>query len=529
MWRVIRDRVEAGEPVDDLAPRKKFQATGPQLLAVWKEWVAIADEAEILAAYEDVQRVLLKLYPNMETMHCRSVEWRGPVAARFGKKSEIYRQAIYQLGLSREESLARRSRYMEAMRERSHRQQEIMSAGDVCAAIDECYSSHRYAFNTIAVMLATGLRMSEVLHISELSCGSDDGEVRIYGLAKGGRERVSVRPLVRLRWPHVSALMRVIRRDARFVASSTAYINQAMQAVFPGKGLTSHKCRYIWASMAWQLYGDAPQQEWVRGMFGHDSADTTITYLLYTVGGCSAPTSADELPRRDEEYVEMANSAGINLPMAEKFRRLDLLAADQATAAEYGWSAGVWRRWRREKQKGPASRKKSLFDQPMCADGVQRPIQVPVDAVVVGERLHGRGEQEVADLVEAHVAYVGIPEGREDVEGEPLADLADRGRLFGHECRHEALELPDVVAADEEQLEVGMAGVRLRIGPLQPQRHSSLFHELGVAAKCYGQEKMREVDVLLAHGIDHQADSPVLAAVGADDDAEQQESSEKEQ
>lgn len=352
MWETISERVQSGKDISDLAPPKSYKSRGTQLLGAWESWIPTAKEDDIIAAYSHVQRILLTLYKNKETLHLYSVKWRKPVSDRFGKEKKVYRMAVRELGLTREESLARREKYTNMVRNRVYDRMEILTEREVYDVMDKCFNSYDYTYNAIGAMIATGSRVSEIIKISNFS-DAGSGNVRIAHLAKGGENKVIIRPILRLRWPHLESLLKACRRDAACVNNPTISINKSMRELFPEHNITTHKCRYIWASLAWQLYGDAPQQEWVRKMFGHDSADTSITYLLYKIqlSGCDPFDSSG----RDDIYAEMANSKAAKLPTEEKMRRLDMIAEflhqkdiNLVTAAKYGYSAATLNKWKKE-------------------------------------------------------------------------------------------------------------------------------------------------------------------------------------
>lgn len=301
MWKEIAILVESGDTEKAIekaysVKNKTFfsnsRNAGSILMKLWHDFIKGKSAEEIAAEYPHVQRILISLYKNINSLHKNSIEWRKPIAAAFGKYSEVYRKAIYELGISKEESLERRESYQREVRERLKTRQETIEEGRIYEIIDYCYQSAEFFENIIAIMLATGSRLVEVLKISKfMPIPEEPQKIHIFGMAKGQNDKNVIRPLIRLNSEQILDLITHIRRQKNFAdmseeeASSAACagVNGIIRKII-GSEYTSHKLRYIWASLAWELYGgNSPQQEWVRSMFMHESADTTTTYLLYKI------------------------------------------------------------------------------------------------------------------------------------------------------------------------------------------------------------------------------------------------------
>lgn len=290
-WAKIADLLEQGKSISShITSTRSWRAESKGLLYSWQDWVATSSETEITKAYADAQRCLAVLYPNRDTLHVMSIEWRRPVATRFGKKSAIYLQSIYQLGLSREESLLRRENYEARVRHDARNITVHIPKKKVFDAIASCAASENSIANLVAVCLATGSRLIEVLKVSKfMESGAGPRFIVIDGIAKSPVRKIIIRPLIGLDCGRVLELISRIRKirdfksmtngDAKTAVDAAA--NRIMRDLFD---MTLHKCRYIWASLAWHMYGHGvPQQEWIREMFGHTSGDISLIYLMFVV------------------------------------------------------------------------------------------------------------------------------------------------------------------------------------------------------------------------------------------------------
>ncbi len=363
LWHQIHAALQKGKDVSSMirVQHGSFKRISAGLLLMWCEWVESSDEDDVTEALSSIGGILEILYPNRGTLQSTSVKWRKCIGDRFGYDTGVYKISIEKLGLPREEAIAKSAAYMAEMRSRVKKRVKQLSQQQVYEVIQSCAGSYEYSYNTVAVMLATGSRMVEVLKISEYSRAESEDQITIKGLAKSHVEHVIVRPLLFLKADKVLELVADIRAAKDFNSmtadqvnnSSAAAINRVMSKMFDSSTLemTSHKCRYIWASIAWQLHGgEVGQQEWVRSMFGHESADTTIAYLHYHVKltpHLEVFPELSDLPFR-KEY---GNRTSLRLPEAEKLRRLLLLEEalgkklSAYRAQKYGYGAGIYRKY----------------------------------------------------------------------------------------------------------------------------------------------------------------------------------------
>ena len=299
----------------DLQEDGRNHVSANSLLAAWTFAIQNGPNQANLAKFKRLfgllQPFLELFYPNRRSLATYAVEWRKPIKEKYGTKSEVYKQSIYILGISQEESIKMKEDYKESVREKVRgRGEPQFTMQQVYDAIDLTANSTDPIDNIIAIMLACGSRMVEVLKISDYSVpksssSSEDvkvEQIKIYKLAKlrganddetaEGIDYVTViRPLLRISADQLVGLVENVRSAYDFQAMSNktatqkvnAAVNKVMKTLF-SIPITGHKCRYLWASLAWQLYGKSvPQAEWVREMYRHASADTTLAYLAYEV------------------------------------------------------------------------------------------------------------------------------------------------------------------------------------------------------------------------------------------------------
>jgi hypothetical protein len=289
-WALISQKVTDDDDTvfEFIKTNKSFKSASIGLLYTWEDWVAAATEDEILAAYIHIQTMLKHFYPNKESFHACSIRWRKPVGIRFGKRTPIYYQALVQLGLTKEESLARREKYEIKVRQQIRNEKYIFSAAQVYDCINKCLQVDNFGHNFVAACIATGSRMIEVAKVTDFTeSAAGENYIHIEKTAKSHLRRKIIRPIIGMTSKTLLSLIEKIRSHKDFqnmtnvevktnvIVSST----KALKNFFP---LTMHKCRYIWAAMAWKLYGGSvPQQEWVREMLGHESGDVSLTYLTF--------------------------------------------------------------------------------------------------------------------------------------------------------------------------------------------------------------------------------------------------------
>lgn len=288
-WALVAKKVTSDEEIwNFIKTEKSYRAPAIGLLYTWDNWVLTATETEILDAYKHIQEIMKYYYPNKESFHSTSIRWRKPVGARFGKRTPVYYQALVQLGLSKEESLARRENYDIKVRQLIRNVKYDFTTTQVYDCINKCIEVDNFGHNFVAACMATGSRMIEVAKVTKFTESiAGPNYIHIERTAKSNLRKQIIRPLIGMTSDVLLKLIEKIRKYKDFQSMSNADVktivighgSKALKNFFP---LTMHKCRYIWAAMAWKIYGGSvPQQEWVREMLGHDSGDVSLTYLTF--------------------------------------------------------------------------------------------------------------------------------------------------------------------------------------------------------------------------------------------------------
>lgn len=343
------------------------------LLGIWVDEVTRSKSssgATYKEIYKLLQPLLLQFYTKESSLSSQAVAWRRPVKERYGQNSDIYVQSIHILGLSRERALARRDEYKEKIRESVRNRNTVKyAAEDIYEIMDKAAASRLPIHNVVAVLLATGSRLIECIKISKYEAVDDRPDlIKVTGMAKDRgvwpSEKTAIRPLVRFSSDKVLSMIKKIRDTYEFSelpnAEAAGRIKKQLNSVIadyfavidenaPGHLVTTaHKLRYIWASMAYQLYGNGvPEQEWIREMFGHESSDTSLIYTQFVVNmdggvekrpvrqatrGHRPEARADNQIGRQVDHPEFENPLRIRLSKEEQLRMLEGL--DNAYAAE---------------------------------------------------------------------------------------------------------------------------------------------------------------------------------------------------
>lgn len=274
-----------------------------------------------LRIFELLQPLVEAFYVNRASLATIMTSWRKPLKAMYGDKSEIYAESIYKLGITREESVKMKTDYKKSVRKsvRESDKAPKFTLEEVYDAIDKTAESENPIDNIIAVQLACGSRLIEVIKISDFVAVEDPTIIQIEKVAKDKgddvEDRVFLRPVIRISADKVVEMIEKIRGLHNFqqMANSAATskvvsaVNKKIKEFFK-QDITSHKCRYLYASVAWQLYGKGvPQAEYIRALYGHRSADTTLVYLQYSVDVPGFQLPEDLLVKVDELKIDTAN------------------------------------------------------------------------------------------------------------------------------------------------------------------------------------------------------------------------------
>lgn len=310
------------------------------LLTIWTSEIMDAKSAPIdmyLPIFALLQKLLKTIYTNEASLSSRVIAWRKPLREKFGADSDVYVMSMNTLGIRRERAQALRDEYTANVREAvRERKTADFTEGDVLRTIRNAARSKEAPANIMAVLLATGSRLIECIKVSDyIAEEKDPSVIRVVGVAKdrGTQPKVIVRPLIGLESDEVIRLVTRIRKAHDFSSLSNekatgkvdAQVNKVAAEAF-GEGVTAHKLRYIWASLAYQKFGgDVPEQEWLREMLGHASADTSLTYTQMTVRLGEPVRGGGMVVHTDLVFPQFANPPYVRIGKEEQLRLLQQL------------------------------------------------------------------------------------------------------------------------------------------------------------------------------------------------------------
>jgi integrase len=316
--KTLNDAIKRHYP--DAVIKKTSAAT---LLDVWKNVIQVSISQNLrmfMDIFRRLQELLEYFYTAEGTLATATTAWRKPIIKRYGEGSDIYKQSIFILGISRERSLARRAEYTAKVREATkQRGNKIKYTQEhIFSVIDACNESTNPQDFVIAVCLCTGSRLIECIKVSEYSTVSDKPQyIKLYGIAKDKQNRnkiedddddvvivkkTIVKPVLRLSPLRIVEMVKKIREHWKLknVDNATATskvdsgVNRRLQDFFghvdaaapDTKKTTAHKLRHIYASLAYQLYGEpygVAENEFVREVLGHDSNEVSVAYQSIVV------------------------------------------------------------------------------------------------------------------------------------------------------------------------------------------------------------------------------------------------------
>ena len=272
----------------------------------------------------NMNAVVNMLYTNENTRASYLTPLRAPLKhERFDP--EVYTQSTYLMGMGQARSRAKKDEYADEVKERNMKRGELVPiyVSQIYTLIDELSRSNNPYELALAVALATGSRAIEIFDVSQYSI-VDGGpqQVRVDGVAKekGGAEvRTIVRNVVRMTGAAVVEAVRRIRdalptlrgksrREITYITNGKG--NKVFRAfvlpVFMAnagsrvdsepvrkqlKSLTFHKARYIGGNASYQIYGkpkNVPESTYLQEQYGHQSSDSTQSYLAIVVVDDSA-------------------------------------------------------------------------------------------------------------------------------------------------------------------------------------------------------------------------------------------------
>jgi hypothetical protein len=278
------------------------------LLKIWSFTIAQAAkprEGTIsriwLRLYKSLDRIIKALYDNENTMEGVCTVFRKVVRAKYGDASEIYKQSIYNMGVSQDRSKERKQEYAAKVKVRNAARAELQPiyVEDILAVIQKLKNSNDPYEQSLAVLLATGSRSIELFKVSKYyEIKGDPQRITVKGLAKDKGKNdlgnvVLTRNLVGLTGPEVVELVHEIRDELNLKGSNEKIsqitntpLNKAFQKTIqplaPDFPMTSHKCRYTSGNISYLLYGKPkkiPYESYLQEQYGHLDADSTKSYL----------------------------------------------------------------------------------------------------------------------------------------------------------------------------------------------------------------------------------------------------------
>lgn len=310
--------------------QKQLKTSAKRLLEAWQlDFAGFKKKPSLKrmnTIFDMIQPILQVLYANENTFAVAATTWRAPIKKMFGDKSEEYKQSIYKLGISQERSIAMKQKYKEDVRQgvRTRGSRVKYSLEHILGVIDAASTSNNPVDNIIAVLLCTGSRLIECIKVSQYELVPDQADyIKLVGVAKtrtnqeGNEQEVRVKktivkPVIRITPQRIIEMVQNIRAayNLQFVsnAQATGKVNSSVNrklkedyfaevdAKLPEtKQTTAHKLRYLYAQIAYYLYGkpeSIPENEFVREVLGHDSGEVSLTYqqILVNMGEVIIPS-----------------------------------------------------------------------------------------------------------------------------------------------------------------------------------------------------------------------------------------------
>lgn len=278
---------------------------------LFKIWDKIIEKAAIprketagkawIKLFKAMDEKIKALYSNENTSESIFTQLRKVLRKKYGDDSEIYKQSIYNMGISQARSRERKEEYAAKVKERNTErgQKQPLFVEDILAIIQRLKKSNNPYEQALAVLLATGSRSVELFKISKYHEVKEDPEaIDIEGISKDNGNRgyadITVRrPLVGLLSHEVVGLVDNIRKklnltgpNVKISSATNTVLNKAfkiwIQPLAPEFKMTAHKCRYIYGNVAYLLYGKPqkiPYESFVQTVLTHSSGESTKSYL----------------------------------------------------------------------------------------------------------------------------------------------------------------------------------------------------------------------------------------------------------
>ena len=270
--------------------------------------------------YKAMDRIVKALYSNVNSSEKIFSTLRKSIIARFGIKSRQYELSLLHMGLSPAEISARRRQYAEQVQERNFSRDSLepIYIEDVLSTIKQLAASEDPIRNLIACLLATGTRQSEAASLSEFKPVSGNSKmIEVVNLAKSRPGKTSIRPVLGMRATEVIELIKKIRTVLNVGGTIEQVtnrfsipLNMAFKTLFGNRGMTVHKSRYIYANVCFALYAEGkkiPYESYLSSILGHESADSTKSYLAINIQHKPTEAKAEEPKADNIEFERFKN------------------------------------------------------------------------------------------------------------------------------------------------------------------------------------------------------------------------------
>jgi hypothetical protein len=205
------------------------------------------------------------------------------------------------MGVSQERSRERKQEYAANVKARNASRGELQPiyVEDILKVIQKLKKSNDPYEQSLAVLLATGSRSVELFKVSKYyEVPNDPTHITVKGISKdkGNRGYANItiqRPLVGLAGSEVVELSHEIRDELNLKGNNTKISNTTntalnksfkewIQPLAPDFLTSSHKCRYIYANVAFLLFGKPkriPYESFLNEILAHASSESTKSYL----------------------------------------------------------------------------------------------------------------------------------------------------------------------------------------------------------------------------------------------------------
>lgn len=292
--------------------------------------------------FQTMDKLFKLIYTNKNTISTNLGDYRKPIRNKFGQNSEIYKQSVYLMGLTQAESLQRREDYSNQVKARNADREslDVFFDDDIYKVMDQTINSSNPQDRIVAVILAVGSRLIEVLKVSKYEESKDnDNFIKITGIAKdrgnlGYEDKVIIRPIIRFTAKQIIEAVDYIRKNLTIEGDnskiSDKYNSSVNKRVKKYLNTTSHKLRAISARLSYLLYGrGGVENTYVQEYLGHSSGEVSKSYQNVNVklrnavnlSGDDVKTAISELKEdskmNKEEHKELEKKIDKNVPVLD--------------------------------------------------------------------------------------------------------------------------------------------------------------------------------------------------------------------